>query len=196
LTKERRKVMNNGKVIKRGSVGLICLAVILWAGYSFAQSELIDVDEVGQITEAVSTSGLPLVLSGPLELKVLVDQTICGTGAVQCTGSGHTTRTAAKNNHNPVRVIIQVLDENRIPVTGLTAASFGVSTPFVPAGGPGLTRLDCGLDCFQASPDGVYGIFVHPAPASTNWKSGSYCLQVQATVGSLSVFGIVLISIP
>ncbi len=188
--------MKKGERIKKGSVGLVCLVFILWAGYAFAQSDLIDIDEVGQIGEAISTSNLPLVLSGPLELKVLVDQTICGTGAVQCTGSGHTTKTAAKTNHNPVRIMIQVLDENRIPVDGLTSAAFSVSTPFVPAGGPGLARLDCGPDCFQAAGNGVYGIFVHPAPAGVKWKSGSYCLEAQVLVGTISAFEIVLISIP
>ena len=188
--------MKDRKVMIKGSVGLICLGFIFWAGYAFAQSELIDLDEVGQITGAVSISGSPLVLSGPLELKVLVDQTICGTGAAQCSGSGHTTRTAAKNNHNPVRVMVQVLDENRVPVIGLTTDAFSVATPFVPAGGPGLTRWDCGPDCFQATTNGVYGIFVHPAPASTNWKPGSYCLEVHVVVGALSAFEIVSISIP
>ena len=188
--------MKKGEVIRKGSMCMVGLVFVLWAGFAFAQSEPIDFDEVGQITGAVSTSALPLVLSGPLELKVLVDQTICGTGAVQCTGSGHTTKTAAKTNHNPVRVMIQVLDENGIPVTGLTSASISVSTPFVPAGGPGLARLDCGPDCFQAPLDGIYGIFVHPAPAGVKWKSGSYCLEVTVVVGTISASDIVLISIP
>ncbi len=189
--------MKKGEVIRKGSICLVGFVFILWAGFAFAQSEMIDFDEVGEITGAVSTSGLPLAISGPLQLKVLVDQTICGTGAVQCTGSEHTTKTAAKTNHNPVRVIIQVLDENKQPVTGLTAASFSVSTPFVPAGGPGLTRLDCGPDCFGAPiPDGVYAIFVHPAPAGVKWKSGSYCLEVTVVDGTISASDIVLISIP
>ncbi len=188
--------MKKGEVIRKGSVCLVGLFFVLWVGAAFAQSELIDFDEVGQITEAVSTSALPLVLSGPLELKVLVDQTVCGTGAVQCTSSGHTTKTAAKMNHNPVRVMIQVLDETRLPVTGLTSASISVSTPFVPAGGPGLARLDCGSDCFQASPDGVYAIYVHPAAAGVKWKPGSYCLEVTVMTGTVSASDIVLISIP
>jgi len=183
-------------MIRKGRLCLACLVFILWTGDAFAQSDLIDVDEVGQITEAISTSGQPLAISGPLQLKTLADPSICRTGAVQCSGSGHTTRAAAKNNHNPVRVMIQVLDETGKPISGLTSASFNVSTSFVPAGGPGLARLDCGPDCFQESPEGVYGIFVHPAASGVNWKSGSYCLQVRVSAEAISAFEIVLIPIP
>jgi len=188
--------MKKAEVFRKGSICLASLVFLLWAGFAFAQSELIDFDEVGQITGAISTSGLPLVVSAPLQLKVLVDQTICGTGAVQCTGNDHSTKTAAKTNHNPVRVIVQALDDNKIPVTGLASASITVSTPFVPAGGPGLARLVCGPDCFQEASDGIYAIYVHPAATGVKWKPGSYCLEVTVTVGAISVSDVVLIAIP
>ena len=186
--------MEKSGVVKKGGIGLVCLAFLLWAGYAFAQSDLADLDEVGQITEALSVSGVPLSLSGPLQLTVLVDQSYCGTGGAQCSSTGHSTKAAAKTNHNPVRIMIQVLDETGKPIIGLASASIAVSTPYVPAGGPGLTRVVCS-DCFQESPEGVYAVFVHPSP-SGNWKSGAYCFQIHVTVGSISGYAIALISIP
>ncbi len=122
---------------KRGMVGLALVVVILWAGTCFSQPAVVDDDETGQIKEALSIAGVPLAISGPLELTMLIDQSYCQTGGVQCTGTGHTARPALKTNHNPVRVMIQVLDEKRNPVTGLASAAFSISTPFFPANGPG-----------------------------------------------------------
>jgi len=183
------------KGFKRGLAGLVLLAVILWAGTCFSQPGVVDDDETGQIKEALSIAGVPLAISGPLELTMLIDQSYCQTGGVQCTGTGHTARAALKTNHNPVRVMIQVLDEKRNPVTGLASAAFSIATPFVPANGPSLARVVC-ASCFQeGSPDGVYAIFVHPAVAG-NWKSGSYCLQVEVTGGTAGSNAVGLISIP
>jgi hypothetical protein len=181
--------------LNRGVVGLGLVLVILWAGTCFSQPGFVDEDETGQIKEALSVVGVPLAVSGPLELTMLIDQSYCQTGGVQCTGTGHTARPALKTNHNPVRVMIQVLDEKRNPVTGLASAAFSIATPFSPAGGPALVRVDCST-CFQSSdPDGVYAIFVHPAVAG-NWKSGAYCLQVEVTAGTAGSNAVGLISIP
>jgi hypothetical protein len=177
-------------------VGLALVVVILWAGTAFSQPGLVDDDETGQVKEALSIAGVPLAISGPLELTMLIDQSYCKTGGVQCTGTGHTAQAALKINHNPVRVMVQVLDEKRHPVTGLTSTAFSISTPYVPAGGPGLTEVVCS-DCFQgtSSPDGVYAIFVHPA-VTGNWKAGAYCLQVEVVVGTAVSNAVALISIP
>jgi len=184
------------KGFKRGMAGLVLLAVILWAGTCFSQPGVVDDDETGQIKEALSIASVPLTISGPLELTMLIDQSYCKTGGTQCTGTGHTAQAALKTNHNPVRVMIQVLDEKRHPVTGLTSAAFSISTPYVPAGGPGLAEVVCS-DCFQgtSSPDGVYAIFVHPA-VTGNWKAGAYCLQVEVVVGTAVSNAVGLISIP
>ena len=105
------------KGFKRGMVGLALLVVILWAGTCFSQPGLVDNDETGQIKEALSIAGVPLAISGPLELTMLIDQSYCQTGGVQCTETGHTpVKAALKNNHNPVRVMIQVLDEQSLRV--------------------------------------------------------------------------------
>jgi hypothetical protein len=183
------------KGFKRGMVGLALVVVIFWAGAAFSQPGLVDDDETGQIKEALSTASVPLAISGPLELTMLIDQSYCKTGGVQCTGTGHTAQAALKINHNPVRVMIQVLDEKRNPVTGLASAAFSIATPYSPAGGPALVRVDCAT-CFQNSgPDGVYAIFVHPA-VSGNWKAGSYCLQVEVTADTAGSNAVGLISIP
>ena len=183
---------------KGGWVGFAMVVVLFWAGTALSQPGLVDDDETGQIKEALSIASVPLAISGPLELTMLIDQTYCKTGGVQCTGTGHTAQSALKTNHNPVRVMIQVLDEKRNPVTGLASAAFSLSTPYLPAGGPGLTRLDC-ADCFQSTSDGVYAIFVHPAVAG-NWKSGSYCIQVEVqaevVAGTAVSNAVGLISIP
>ena len=184
------------KGFKRGTMGLALVAVILWAGTAFSQPGVVDDDETGQIKEALSIASVPLAISGPLELTMLIDQSYCKTGGVQCKGTGHTAQAALKTNHNPVRVMIQVLDEKRSPVTGLASAAFSVAVPFVPSGGPSLTRVDC-AECFQGSagPDGVYAIFVHPA-VTGNWKAGAYCLQVEVTAGTAGSNVVGLISIP
>ena len=184
------------KGFKRGTMGLALVAVILWAGTAFSQPGVVDDDETGQIKEALSIASVPLAISGPLELTMLIDQSYCKTGGVQCTGTGHTAQAALKTNHNPVRVMIQVLDEKRNPVTGLASAAFSIAVPYVPAGGPTLTRVAC-AECFQGSagPDGVYAIFVHPA-VTGNWKAGAYCLQVEVVVGTAVSNAVGLISIP
>ena len=184
------------KGFKRGMMGLALVAVILWAGTAFSQPGVVDDDETGQIKEALSIASVPLAISGPLELTMLIDQSYCKTGGVQCTGTGHKAQAALKTNHNPVRVMIQVLDEKRNPVTGLASAAFSIAVPYVPAGGPTLTRVAC-AECFQGSagPDGVYAIFVHPA-VTGNWKAGSYCLQVEVTAGTAGSNAVGLISIP
>ena len=183
------------KGFSRGMIGLALVVVIFWAGTAFSQPGVVDDDETGQIKEVLSIASVPLTISGPLELTMLVDQSYCQTGGVQCTGTGHTARPALKTNHNPVRVMIQVLDEKRNPVTGLASDAFSIAVPFIPAGGPGLTRVVCAT-CFQDSgPDGVYAIFVHPS-VSGNWKSGAYCLQVEVVVGTAVSNAVGLISIP
>ena len=56
--------MEKSGVVNKGGIGLVCLAFLLWAGYAFAQSDLADLDEVGQIIEALSISGMPLSFIG------------------------------------------------------------------------------------------------------------------------------------
>ena len=182
---------------KAAGMGSICFVIGLlsWAACAVAQSDLIDQNDTGQISEAIYvSSGAPMAVSGPLHLTVLVDQKYCATGGVQCTGTGHTAKAPGKTNHNPVRVMVQVLDVDKVPVTGLESSFFTISSPAVPAGGPSLARLECG-QCFVGSENGVYTFFIHPALAG-NWKAGSYCLQVHVTNGSLESHAIALITIP
>lgn len=189
--------------ITRVGLVLVCGVALLSGGRSLAQREetgflrvtepQIDLNQTGQIVEETAdslssatmrkesvTQASSSATFGSLALTVQVDQTYCGTGGVQCTGTGHTAAAAGPTNHNPVRLGIQVL-RGGSPVGGLPSGDFTVSNPFVPAGGPGVTRVECPT-CFQTAPGGLYTIFVHPAPASVNWKSGSYFVQVQVRV--------------
>ncbi len=118
------------------------------------------------------------------QLSAIVDEDVCRTGAIQCSTEGHTAASAAQTNHNPVAISIQVLNATGAPILGLPTTAFTVSTEFVPAGGAAVQRLTGAPSDFQATPNGVYRLFVHPAPEKVNWKSGRFVIQVRVAVVS------------
>jgi hypothetical protein len=123
--------------------------------------------------------------SNRLEVSAQVDEGYCGTGGVQCGGSGHTFAPASSGNHNPVRIVLLVT-LNGAPVTGLTATSFDFSDGLVPAGGPGPVLCPaggsgCGTDSAPSGAgNGMYVFFAHPGPAG-DWKAGAYFARFTAT---------------
>jgi hypothetical protein len=178
------------------SAGALLAAVALLGGSALAgqtSSDLSDTGQVGASAAARSSAALDAASFGNLGLTVLVDESYCATGGVQCSGSGHTGAAAGPTNHNPVRLGIQVL-RGGTPLNGLSSGRFTTSNTFVPAGGPSVARVVC-ASCFQAGANGVYTIFVHPAPA-VNWKSGSYFVQVRVNLGTTQLRALVEIEIP
>jgi hypothetical protein len=124
-----------------------------------------------------------------LDVEAEVNEAACASVPVQCgdPATGHTFVPAASTNHNPVAVAVLVT-RNGAPRSGLTSTAFDFSNQFVPAGGAGLTRCPAGgSGCaapgslFQDGGDGVYEFWVHPQPAGSNWKSGSYYSRVTVT---------------
>ena len=122
-----------------------------------------------------------------LGVSARVDTQACAGGAVQCGdgGTGHTFAPAGPTNHNPVAIAVLVT-RNGGPRLGLVSTAFDFSNSFVPAGGPGLTRCpDGGAGCappdFQDGGDGTYLLWVHPAPAGVNWRSGAYFARITVT---------------
>jgi hypothetical protein len=187
---------------------LLSLALLTASGAAFAQQEekqnKADAQSAGKVEtddddqnaaalEAAANGGSATF--GPIAVTVQVDPQYCRTGGVQCVGATLTPGVAAANtNRNPVRLGIQVLNAAGLPVNGLTDAQINVINNFVPAGGPGLGQFSCGT-CFQSAGNGMYAIFIRPIPA-VNWKSGSYFVQVQVTVGATTHRALAQIEIP
>ncbi len=118
------------------------------------------------------------LLASTLQLSVAVDTEACASAAVQCSVDG--TGAADSGNHSPIRLFVHV-SQNGQPVTGLTLDDFGLTVPFVPAGGAATVICEeavCGPDRFQAQA-GVYTLWLDRGPAG-NWLAGSYA-------GSLTV---------
>jgi hypothetical protein len=127
--------------------------------------------------------------AGQLGVQAEVDEAVCASVPVQCGdgASGHTFVPAGPTNHNPVAIAVLVT-RNGAPRPGLGSGAFNFSNRFVPAGGAGLTRCPAGgTGCaspgnlFQDAGDGVYLLWVHPQPAGSSWKSGSYYSRVTVT---------------
>lgn len=125
-----------------------------------------------------------------LELSVLVDEAVCASVPIQCGDgtTGHSFNAASSSNHNPVR-IAALVTLNGSPVTGLSAADFSFSNPFVPAGGPGAVLCPLGgTGCaapgslFQASGP-MYQMYLHPFPVGSNWKAGAYFARLAVNDG-------------
>jgi hypothetical protein len=140
-------------------------ALILWLGAAGAGADMLDTSGTGASMPAPAAAGAPnaggmpggmrpVLPPAPFKLTVKVDQSYCATGGVQCTTTGHSAAAAGASNHNPVRFGIQILDADGHPVDGLASTALTVFNPFVPAGGPAVTRLDCS-DCFQAAGQGL-----------------------------------------
>ena len=139
--------MDCRKKAKRCLTAIVCLALIIWSGLVYAQ-ESGDGDTTAQAEDQVyahvkSTS----FSSGPFEVSVNVNTEICQEWPVQCSGTGHSAYKASSDNHNPVRIDIQVLSKTGAPVNNLKSASFSFSCPFLSTGGPSLKRLECS-ECF------------------------------------------------
>ncbi len=146
-------------------VALAC-ALLLCEGASFAQG----------------TAGSAAF--GPVDLTVQVDRTLCAASPGLCQSADvyHTSAAAGPDNHNPVMLGLQVLDDGD-PVAGLLKTAFTISSiQVVPAGGPFLKVIDC-PSCFGGPllGDGIYFILVDPIPLGMNWKSGTYLVQVRVT---------------
>ena len=179
--------MERKNTSRKVATGLASLLIVLWGGNAFAQQLDVDndgMDKAGKTTISTTEALAVKVVSGPFDLTVKVDNTYCATGGIQCTTTGHTAQEAGPTNHNPVRLGLQILDPLGNPIDGLPSDAISVFNPFVPAGGPSVTRLDC-PSCFGAAGQGLYTIFVHPAPVNFNWKSGSYFVQTQVTVKTI-----------
>ena len=127
--------------------------------------------------------------AGQLGVQAEANEAACASVPVQCGdgASGHTFVPAASTNHNPVAIAVLVT-RNGAPRPGLGSGAFNFSNQFVPAGGAGLTRCPAGGsgcaspgNLFQDGGDGVYLLWVHPQPAGSNWKSGSYASRITVT---------------
>lgn len=179
------------------ALGAILAVAVLWGGSALAGQARVDSARTGLVGGSTGAASSQAVLGGTtfgnLSLTVVVDESYCATGGVQCGGGGHTVAAAGPTNHNPVRLGIQVL-RGGTPVLGASSGRFTTANPFVPAGGPGVTRVVCGT-CFQMGGNGLYTIFVHPAPAG-NWKSGSYFVQVRVNLGATQLRALAEIEIP
>ena len=119
-------------------------------------------------------------------ITVHVDQTACATVAVQCPAFA----AAGPTNRNPIRLGIQLAPG----VAGIPSSSFGIFNPFVPAGGTAVVRRTC-ASCFQDGGSGMYAMWIEPGGVG-NWKSGSYFVQVQLTVGTAVLRPMVQLEIP
>ncbi len=122
-----------------------------------------------------------------LEVSAEVDEAACAGGSVQCGdgGTGHTFAPARPTNHNPV-VVAVLVTRGGASRAGLPSTAFDVSNSFVPAGGAGLTRCPaggtgCAPPSFQDGGNGTYLLWIHPAPAGVDWKSGSYFVRITVT---------------
>lgn len=123
-----------------------------------------------------------------LEVTAEVDEAACASVPVQCGDgtTGHSFAPASSSNHNPVSVTVLVT-LNGAPVSGLPVTAFDFSDGIVPAGGPGITPCPAGgsgcaspSNLFQDAGNGMYVLWVHPAPAG-NWKAGSYYARITVT---------------
>lgn len=132
-----------------------------------------------------SAGGLPKT-ADPILINVMADREYCATWARQCGETGHTPYPANQDNHNPVRLTVEVtraIDGSQ--VTGLTEDNFTIYNPFVPAGTSAVDVLECS-GCFQDGGPlgpGVYTLLVHPAVEGFNWKPGRYDLLVNVHTG-------------
>lgn len=126
--------------------------------------------------------------SNRLEVTAEVNEAVCASVPVQCGNgtTGHSFAPASSSNHNPVSITLLVT-LNGAPVSGLAATAFDFSDGIVPAGGPGITPCPAGGsgcaspgNLFQDAGNGMYVMWVHPAP-SGNWKAGSYYARITVT---------------
>jgi hypothetical protein len=89
--------------------------------------------------------------------------------------------------------VLQVL-EGTAPVINLTSAEINLVAPIAPPGGSAVVKRSCPT-CFLNAGSGLYVIFVNPF-GTDNWKSGSYYLQLQVTVGAVTHRALAQIEIP
>lgn len=195
-------------VLKFACCLMLGLGAWLQGTTAFAQQEKTDTGNTGQVAAAESAvvtkadfskesspeaalANLSSATFGPLSLTVQVDQSYCASGGVQCLTPGVA---ALNTNRNPVRLGLQVL-RGSTPVTTLTNADISLINPFVPAGGAAVGKLACG-NCFQNAGNGLYALFVNPANAAFNWKSGSYFVQVTVQDGPRTYRALAQIEIP
>lgn len=131
--------------------------------------------------------------SQPVDVSVFVDQTVCATGPVQCVvQTDHTAEAAGPNNHNPVRLIVQVGSEGTA-IAGLQSRDFRITTVAVPAGAGGLEKLKCDSCFVKVEPTSVYHVYVHP---QENWYPGTYAVQLRINVGGEEIRALSVIEIP
>jgi len=133
-----------------------------------------------------------------VDLVAVVDTEVCSSGAVQCGGVGHSFAAASDANHNPVRMFVQVVRRNGLPLNSLTLTNFRFSNNLVPAGGGAAgicSEADCTANRFGGGSNGLYQIFLNRVPVG-NWKAGTYAGTVRIITEDYSGAGIVTFTIP
>lgn len=152
--------------------------------YSDLNSAVQDVnDKVSGIVQIVEPYGL--------EVEAKVDTAVCATGATQCAYG--TLAPASSNNANPIRMFVFVKSPRKAPVglLNLTSDMFLFDNPFTPGGGPEAVKCDtnCTSAWFSEGGNGLYSIFLRPAPADPqmNWKAGMYAATIYVYDGEAGV---------
>lgn len=116
-----------------------------------------------------------------LKIQTNIDTATCASAPVQC--ANHSYVAADSSNHNPIMMMVQVIDNTGSPVNGLSLSNFSFSNPFVPAGG-GIavfcSESDCGVFRFLSGSNGLYAIFLDRGPVG-NWKAGTHTGTVVIT---------------
>jgi hypothetical protein len=133
-----------------------------------------------------------------VDLVAVVDTEACSSLAVQCGGAGHSYEAASDANHNPIRVFVQVVRRNGLPVTGLDITNFRFTNNLVPAGGGAAgicSEADCTANRFGGGINGLYQIFLNRVPAG-NWKAGAYAGTVKVVTEDYNGASIVTFTIP
>ena len=147
---------------------------------------------------AAASLATPAARAAALALTVEVDTTVCATGAVQCSGAGHSFAIARSTNHNPIALRVTVVNKNGMPVNGLGPANFTFTDGIVPAGGGAAvvcSAADCGANTFANAGSGLYQIYLDRGPAG-NWTTGGYAASLQVSAGVNDGTKLVTFTIP
>jgi hypothetical protein len=152
----------------------------------------------GVMAVLMAAAFAPSAVAAGLDVVAVVDTEVCASGAVQCGGAGHSFDAASNANHNPIRMFVQVVRQDGLPVSGLGLANFSFSNNLVPAGGGAAgicSEAVCTVNRFGGGVNGLYQIFLDRIPAG-NWKAGAYAGTVRVTEGANNGASIVTFMIP
>jgi hypothetical protein len=153
---------------------------------------------MGVMAVLMAAAWAPSADAAGLDVVAVIDTEVCASGAVQCGGAGHSAVAASNDNHNPLRMFVQVVRRNGLPVNGLSIGNFSFSNNLVPAGGGAAgicSEATCTVNRFGGGINGLYQIFLDRIPAG-NWKAGAYAGTVRVTEGANRGAGIVTFTIP